>query len=113
VAPTLIGGAVFFPTFTPSSDVCVATGTSQIYGLYYLTGTGSTDPIFGVDASGKAVRSISGGEGVASSVAIQIGGAPTGVSGFFQSSNSAINKLSPKVPAGLWSQFIGWIDQRT
>lgn len=113
VNPTLIGGAVFFPTFTPSTDVCVATGTSQIYGLYYLTGTGYTDPIFGVDASGKAVRSISGGEGVASSVAIQIGGAPTGMSGFFQSSNSAINKLSPKAPAMLWSQFIGWIDQRT
>jgi type IV pilus assembly protein PilY1 len=113
VNPSLIGGAAFFPTFTPSSDICVATGTSQIYGLYYLTGTGYTDPIFGVDAAGKAVRSVSGGEGVASSVAIQIGASPTGMSGFFQSSNSAITKLSPKAPAALWSQFMAWIDQRT
>ncbi len=113
VSPTVIGGAVFFPTFTPSSDVCVATGTSQIYGLYYLTGTGYTDPIFGVDGSGKAVRSISGGQGVASSVAIQIGAEPTGMSGFFQSSNSAITKMSPKAPMVLWSQFMAWIDVRT
>ncbi|HSF67649.1 MAG TPA: hypothetical protein VLA67_09495 [Nitrospiraceae bacterium] len=113
VNPTLIGGAAFFPTFTPNSDICVATGTSQIYGLYYLTGTGYTDPIFGVDAAGKSVRSVSAGEGVASSVAIQIGASPTGMAGFFQSSNSAISKLSPKAPSVLWSQFMAWIDQRT
>ncbi|HSB45374.1 MAG TPA: hypothetical protein VLD60_10200, partial [Nitrospira sp.] len=112
VSPTLIGGAVFFPTFTPSSDVCVAAGTSQIYGLYYLTGTGYPDPIFGVDASGQAVRAVNGGQGVASSVAIQIGSEPTGMSGYFQSSNSAINKITPKPPAMLWSQFMAWINQR-
>jgi type IV pilus assembly protein PilY1 len=113
VNPTVIGGAVFFPTFTPSSDVCVSTGTSTIYGLYYMTGTGYTDPIFGVDANGKAVRSIDGGQGVASSVAIQIGAEPTGMAGYFQSSNSSITKVSPKVPAVLWSQFMAWVDQRT
>jgi type IV pilus assembly protein PilY1 len=112
VSPTLIGGAVFFPTFTPSNDVCVATGTSQIFGLYYLTGTGYPDPIFGVNGSGQAVRAVSGGEGVASSVAIQIGSEPTGMAGFFQSSNSAINKITPKPPATLWSQFMAWINQR-
>jgi hypothetical protein len=90
----------------------VATGTSQIFGLYYLTGTGYPDPIFGVDGSGKAVRAVNGGEGVASSVAIQIGSEPTGMAGFFQSSNSAINKVSPKPPSMLWSQFMAWIDQR-
>jgi type IV pilus assembly protein PilY1 len=112
VNPTLIGGAVFFPTFTPSNDVCVATGTSQIYGLYYLTGTGYTDPIFGVNASGQAVRAVNGGQGVASSVAMQIGSEPTGMAGYFQSSNSAINKISPKPPQLLWSQFMAWINQR-
>ncbi|WP_455242299.1 hypothetical protein, partial [Petrachloros mirabilis] len=112
VNPTLIGGAVFFPTFTPNRDVCVAIGTSKIYGLYYLTGTGYSDPIFGVDANGQAVRAIDGGQGVASSVAIQISAEPTGMTGYFQSSNSAINKMSPKPPAVLWSQFMAWINQR-
>jgi type IV pilus assembly protein PilY1 len=113
VNPTLIGGAVFFPTFTPSFDICVSTGTSNIYGLYYLTGTGYTDPIFGVDATGKAVQKISLGQGLASSVAMQIGSQPTGMSGFVQSSNSSIIKLTPKPPSLLWSQYISWMSERS
>jgi type IV pilus assembly protein PilY1 len=112
VNPSLIGGAVFFPTFTPSFDVCVAAGTSSIYGLYYLTGTGYTDPIMGVDPTGKAVTKIGLGEGLASSVAIQIGSQPTGMSGFVQSSNSSIIKISPKPTASLWSQYISWMSHR-
>jgi len=112
VNPSLIAGAVFFPTFTPTYDICVATGTSNLYGLYYQTGTGYTDPIFGVDASGKAVRQVSLGEGLASSVAIQIGSQPTGMAGFVQSSNSSIIKVQPKPPSSLWSQYISWVNER-
>jgi type IV pilus assembly protein PilY1 len=112
VNPTLIGGAIFFPTFTPNNDICVATGNSQLYALYYLTGTGYTDPIIGLDASGFAKRSISLGEGLASSVAIQIGSQPTGMSGFYQSSNSVVSKVSPKPPSSIWSQYISWMSNR-
>ena len=112
VNPSLISGAVFFPTFTPTYDICVATGTSNLYGLYYKTGTGYTDPIFGVDAAGKAVRQVSLGEGLASSVAIQIGSQPTGMAGFVQSSNSSIVKVQPKPPSTLWSQYISWMSHR-
>ncbi|HLZ34477.1 MAG TPA: hypothetical protein VKP13_10700 [Nitrospira sp.] len=112
VNPTLISGAVFFPTFIPSYDICVATGTSNLYGLYYLTGTGYTDPIMGVDAAGKAVTKVGLGQGLASSVAIQIGAEPTGMSGFVQSSNSSIIKVTPKPPASLWSQYISWMSNR-
>jgi len=65
-----------------------------------------------VNASGQAVRAVNGGQGVASSVAMQIGSEPTGMAGYFQSSNSAINKISPKPPQLLWSQFMAWINQR-
>ena len=112
VNPSLISGAVFFPTFTPTFDICVATGTSNLYGLYYQTGTGYTDPIFGVDAAGKAVQKVSLGEGLASSVAIQIGSQPTGMAGFIQSSNSSIIKVQPKPPSSLWSQYISWVNER-
>src|SRR5262245_6802424 len=112
VNPSLISGAVFFPTFTPSFDICVASGTSTLYGLYYQTGTGYTDPIFGVDAAGKAVRQVSLGEGLASSVALQIGSQPTGMAGFVQSSNSSIIKVQPKPPSSLWSQYISWVNER-
>jgi len=112
VNPTLIGGAIFFATFVPSTDICVASGSSYLYSMYYLTGTGYTDPIMGVDASGKAVTRVSLGEGVASSVAIQIGSQPTGMSGFYQSSNSVVNKVTPKPISSIWSQYMSWVSQR-
>ena len=112
VNPTLIGGAVFFPTFVPRTDICVAAGNSYLYSMYYLTGTGYSDPIMGVDASGMAARRTSLGEGVASSVAIQIGTQPTGMAGFYQSSNSVVSKVSPKPITSLWSQYISWVNER-
>lgn len=112
VNPTLIGGAVFFPTFVPGTDICVASGSSYLYAMYYLTGTGYSDPIIGVDASGMAAQRVGLGAGVASSVSIQIGTQPTGMSGFYQSSNSLVSKVSPKPPSSLWSQYISWISQR-
>jgi type IV pilus assembly protein PilY1 len=113
VNPTLIGGAVFFTTFIPSTDICVAAGNSNLYALYYRTGTAYTDPILGVDAAGASIRSISLGEGLASSVSIQVGAQPTGMSGFYQSSNSVTGKVSPKPPSVLWSQYLSWMSQRT
>jgi hypothetical protein len=80
--------------------------------MYYLTGTGYSDPIIGVDASGMAAQRVGLGAGVASSVSIQIGTQPTGMSGFYQSSNSLVSKVSPKPPSSLWSQYISWISQR-
>jgi type IV pilus assembly protein PilY1 len=112
VNPTLIGGAIFFTTFVPDTDICLASGSSYLYSMYYLTGTGYTDPIMGLDANGMAVRRVGLGEGVASSVAIQIGAQPTGMSGFYQSSNSVVNKVSPKPPSSIWSQYISWVSQR-
>ncbi|HEY5627702.1 MAG TPA: hypothetical protein VIR79_07130, partial [Nitrospira sp.] len=112
VNPTLIGGAIFFTSFVPDTDICKASGSSYLYAMYYLTGAGYSDPIMGLDASGKAIRRVSLGEGLASSVAIQIGAQPTGMSGFYQSSNSVVNKVSPKAPASIWSQYISWMSNR-
>jgi hypothetical protein len=80
--------------------------------MFYLTGTGYSDPIIGLDANGVSQRSVGIGEGLASSVAIQIGAQPTGMSGFYQSSNSVMSKVSPKAPLSLWSQYISWISNR-
>ena len=112
VNPTLIGGAVFFPTFTPNSDPCVAQGNSKVYGLYYLTGTGHTTPIMGIDAAGMANKAIDIGQGLASAVAIQIGAEPTGMSGIVQTTDASLHPFSSKPPAVLWSQYLGWVAQR-
>lgn len=74
VNPTVFGGAIFFPTFTPTNDICAATGSSNLYGLYYRTGTASKDPILGTSASGSTTisnRSVSTGAGILSSVVVQ------------------------------------------
>ena len=112
VPPTIIAGAVLFPTFIPTNDICVAAGNSNLYALFYKTGSAYPEPIIGVDAAGYSQRSMSLGEGLASSVAIQIGAAPTGVAGFYQTSGANIGKLTPKTPLSAWSEYISWVSRR-
>ncbi len=42
--PALIGGVLFCSVYQPSTAPCIAEGLSQLYGLYYKTGTGFPDP---------------------------------------------------------------------
>ena len=44
-SPTVFGGVVFFPTFTPVNDICVSSGTSRLWALYYKTGSAYQEPI--------------------------------------------------------------------
>ena len=44
VKPTLLGGIVFIPTFMPDEDLCGYGGTSNLYGLYFETGTAFFEP---------------------------------------------------------------------
>ncbi|MCP4747422.1 MAG: hypothetical protein GY874_14965, partial [Desulfobacteraceae bacterium] len=46
--PSVFAGLTFFPVFTPEEDICGLGGSSNLYGLYYLTGTGYTKQIFQV-----------------------------------------------------------------
>ncbi len=112
VNPTLIGGALFSPTFVPYTDTCTASGQSYLYATYYKSGTGYPDPIL-TDSSGVGQRRVYVGEGVASSVSIQIGAEPTGMAGYIQSSNSLLRKLSPNAPSTVWSQLLSWMSDRT
>jgi type IV pilus assembly protein PilY1 len=112
VPPTIIAGAVLFPTFIPTNDICVASGSSNLYALFYQTGSAYSVPIMGTDASGFSKKSVSLGEGLASQVSIQIGAAPTGVAGFYQTSGANIGKISPKTPLSAWSEYVSWISRR-
>ncbi|MDA2911082.1 hypothetical protein MYX04_09155, partial [Nitrospiraceae bacterium AH_259_D15_M11_P09] len=133
VSPTLIGGTVFFPTFiTPDDSACEgSSGTSTLYALFYLTGTAYTEPALGteVDGSGNtnAKRSIAiGGIGMASQVAIHIGGQGTGgagaasnagcagrVTGFVQSSTGTLTQFCSKPALSGWSHYVSWIGERS
>jgi type IV pilus assembly protein PilY1 len=113
VPPTIIGGAVLFPTFIPTNDICVAAGHSNLYALFYQTGSAYTAPILGLEANGVSQRSVGIGEGLASAVAIQIGAAPTGVAGFFQTSGANIGRINPNAPLSAWSEYVSWVSERS
>jgi len=109
VPPTVLAGAVLFPTFIPSSDICVAAGDSNLYALYYKTGSAYPVPILGVNGAGQANRSTNIGAGLASQVSVHLGSG--GATGVVQTSNSylhqiTLNGLSSK------SAYVSWVSQR-
>jgi type IV pilus assembly protein PilY1 len=118
--PVVLGGIVFFPTFTPSGDVCVAAGASNLYGLYYVTGGAYSSPILGM--TGQNINSkTSLGEGLATTVAVHLGaqgdgttggGSNTGVKACSQSSTGAINCVNTGTASAVASHFLSWINRR-
>jgi type IV pilus assembly protein PilY1 len=118
--PVVAGGIVFFPTFTPSGDVCVAAGSSNLYGLYYVTGGAYSSPIMGM--TGQNINSkTSLGEGLATTVSLHLGaqgdgstggGSLTGIKGCSQSSTGAINCVNTGTATSVLSHFLSWINRR-
>ena len=118
--PVLLGGIVFFPTFTPSGDVCVAAGSSNLYALYYVSGGAYSSPVVGM--TGQNINSkVSLGEGLATTVAIHLGaqgdgttgsGSQSGLKGCSQSSTGAINCVNAGTASATASRYLSWINQR-
>jgi Tfp pilus tip-associated adhesin PilY1 len=121
--PVLIGGSLFFTTFSPGDDICGTTADGHLYSLYYLTGTPYKESTIGTDHNGVANKSIDLGEGVPSGVAIQIGAQGLGdsgmasntgcvgsLTGFTQSSTGAINQLCGSPALHPWSRILSWRD---
>jgi type IV pilus assembly protein PilY1 len=131
----LIGGVLFFTTFTPTSDMCASSGEGRLYALYYMTGTPYKESAIGTSLeSGQTVvnRSISLGAGMPSEVTVQIGGQGMGgggvssnsgcvgrITGFIQTSTSALSQVCGQVPLGMsgggsglapWSRMVAWRD---
>lgn len=46
--PAIFGGLSFFATFTPSTEICTSDGITNLYALYYITGTGYTRQILNI-----------------------------------------------------------------
>ncbi|WP_173047365.1 pilus assembly protein [Nitrospira sp. KM1] len=118
--PVVIGGIVFFPTFLPSSDVCVAAGSSSLYALYYVTGGAYSSPIVGM--TGQNINNkTSLGEGLATTVAIHLGaqgdgttgsGSLSGLKGCSQASTGAINCVNAGTASAVASRYLSWINQK-
>lgn len=104
--PTLASGIVFYPTFIPSGDVCVASGTSNLYGLYYVTGGAYSSPVLGM--TGQNINSKKGfGEGLATTVSVH-----QGKKVLSQTSVGTINMLDATLPPSIANHFTSWINQK-
>ncbi|MCI1278293.1 MAG: hypothetical protein LKG23_04825 [Nitrospira sp.] len=84
-SPTVFGGVVFFPTFTPTNDICVSSGTSRLWALFYKTGSAYQEPIIGTATSGanQIVNKFGSlGEGLAFGIVVHMGSGRDGGSPF-------------------------------
>jgi type IV pilus assembly protein PilY1 len=74
--PVLLDGTLFFTTYIPTDGICEASGTGNLYGIYYMTGTAYKSSGLGASTlNGVSIlnRSISTGDGVPSAVSVHIG----------------------------------------
>jgi type IV pilus assembly protein PilY1 len=124
--PTILGGTVFFTTFIPTTDICVAAGSGNLYALYYLTGTAYKESAIGhvTGSTTDIAKSISLGTGLPSQMAVQIGsegsgksgegGAGSGcagrVTGFIQASTGVLGSVCGKPALSSWSRMLSWRD---
>jgi type IV pilus assembly protein PilY1 len=84
-SPTVFGGVVFFPTYIPTNDICLSSGTSRLWALFYKTGSAYQEPIIGTAASGANQvmnRFGSLGEGLAFGIVVHMGSGRDGGSPF-------------------------------
>jgi type IV pilus assembly protein PilY1 len=129
VNPTLIGGVAFFPSFIPDNNICAATGSSNLYALFYLTGSAYTESIIGLTPSGSnqiVNRSMSLGTGLAAQMAIHLGsqgsggggggsgggGCQSGMGGFINTSSGNIAQTCANSAYSVRSRYVAWINQR-
>ena len=118
--PTLLGGIVFSPSFTPNTDECGYGGDSSLYGVYFETGTAYYKAVFNGDATDTVsldgenkevvVDKISLGKGKSSSLGVHIG-SEEGARGFIQQSTGdiKIEDLSPAL--NVKSALRSWMEE--
>ncbi|WP_136795720.1 pilus assembly protein [Desulfosediminicola ganghwensis] len=96
---TLMGGLVSFSTHKPSSGICQAEGSSDLFEIYYRTGTSWYQNVFGdegVDSNGNVVNKISLGRGVVTTPNLHVGigkGDGDGPRAFVQTSTGEIKEI--------------------
>ena len=117
--PTVLGGIVFFPGYSPNQDVCDYGGTTQYYALYYETGTAYYKHILPgavtttTTASGETEevnRSFSAGSGAPPPAAGFHTGREAGATAFLQMSSGEVVKITVDTAFPIKSAISGWRD---
>lgn len=94
---TILGGLVTFTTYEPYSDPCKSEGISNLYGVYFQTGTAWYENIFGtegLDIQGNVKDRLELGLGLTTTPNLHVGGAgDDGVTAFVQTSTGEIKVI--------------------
>lgn len=92
--PTLLGGLVTYTSYQPYADNCKAEGVSNLYGVYFLTGTAWYESVFGtyLDEENRTIvkDKLSLGLGLATTPSLQVGEGSDGAKAFIQTSTGEI-----------------------
>jgi len=110
--PLVMGGLVMFATYIPGIDECSYEGESNIYAVYYKTGTGYKKYVFKEQKdSGTTTQDVARvkklGEGMPSSVSAQVTSSGS-TKGFAQQSTGSILGIESLTPISQKSGIIGW-----
>jgi Tfp pilus tip-associated adhesin PilY1 len=120
----LLGGTLFFTSYTPQDDVSSFSGDGRLYAVYYLTGTAYKEDALGSTA-GVLNKSISLGFGLPSRMALHLGAEGTGadgtiggsgsgcsgrVTGIIQTSTGQLAQVCGKPALDAWSRRVSWKD---
>ena len=113
--PLVLGGLVTWTTYLPAGDVCSYGGESNIYSVYYETGTAFKKYVFKAQksnppASKVVARVTKFGEGMPSTVSALVT-ASGSTKGFAQQSTGAIIELESLTPFSLKTEIMGWKDE--
>ncbi len=100
----VLGGLLAFTTFTPNSDICAMLGDSNVYALYYETGTAYIKPVIGYSGT-TILRSKSLGKGMPTTIGVAVG---KKVTGYVQTSTGAIVEIEAETPIPPKSGAAGW-----
>jgi type IV pilus assembly protein PilY1 len=110
--PLLLGGMVMFATYIPGIDECSYEGESNVYAVYYKTGTGYKKYVFKEQKdSGTTTQDVGRvkklGAGMPSSVSAQVTKSGS-TKGFAQQSTGSILGIESLTPISQKSGIIGW-----
>lgn len=108
--PGILAGYIMFATYIPGSDLCITEGESNLYVLYYLTGTAYKSYVLKAEKtnkSGKISRATYLGKGLPTSIGLAVT-KEWQIKGFVQSSTGNIQSIQELDPSAPRSGYTGW-----
>ncbi len=114
--PMVLGGLVTFSTYIPGFDKCSFEGESNVYAVYYKTGTANKKYVFNEQKNDTNPSDIVGrvkklGPGMPSSVSAQVTSSGS-TKGFVQSQSGSILSIETSSPFSLRSGIKGWMSDQ-